>query len=357
MLTMDPVMDPALMRSFDAGAMNAHLLVLGAAGTGKTSFVASRVSRDVFSGIGCMVLSTDGGYAELARRWSRPTLVPGQGLGVLDPFDFRGVVDTDELVGRAREITCVLEYLLPVLPEAGGARADALVPAFLRAVLDGHWDIDAGSSTLSSMAAYLDGLGPRARPLRDGLAGLLAGPMGRYLGTVSGDHTVPPRGLTLVDLGALPVAERPLAAFCWMLRAWRVVSAGNRPYVLVMDELPAGLLDGAPLGAHLLSMVKRARPYGLGLVIVASDVPGLLDACCSPDYWTGLSLLQNCGGKLLFRPDAADLDRVVDAFALDPRQGLRLGGCGAGEGLYLDVRLDGRYVAAAAPFRTALRSF
>ena len=107
---------------------------------------------------------------------------------------------------------------------------------------------------------------------------------------------------------------------------------------MVMDEMPAGLLDSAPLSGLLLRLVKRARRYRLGLVAVTSDVPGLLGArsmvrlaCSAPsgsgaDYWPGLSLLQNSGGKMLFRPDGADVDRVADAFDLHPVLGHQVSG-------------------------------
>ena len=52
-MSLDPVIDPALVSIFDYSAMNAHLSVLGAVGAGKTTFVASRVSRGLFSSIGC----------------------------------------------------------------------------------------------------------------------------------------------------------------------------------------------------------------------------------------------------------------------------------------------------------------
>ena len=231
MLTLDPVIDPGLVLSFDSSAMNAHLVVLGASGVGKTSFVSSRVSRDLDCGIGCMVLDTGGGYGGLSRRWSRPVLVPGRDAGALDPFDFRGIDDSMELTDRAFEFSCVLEHLLPGVWSADGGRSmDAQVWAFLSAVAAGDWELDPASSTFGNLLRFLGGLvGPAT--FRDALAGLLAGPASRHLGAVSGGYVLPPRGLALVDLGGLTEDERPLAAVCWLLRAWRVVSAGDRPYV------------------------------------------------------------------------------------------------------------------------------
>ena len=99
-----------------------------------------------------------------------------------------------------------------------------------------------------------------------------------------------------------------------------------------------------PSGAEaLLTIVKRARKYRLGLMTVTQDVQDFLAEDSSGGIISGhagRSLLQNSALKIAFQQDAAALPLVAEALGLNADMREFLEGSLRGQGLLIGERGD-----------------
>ena len=125
--------------------------------------------------------------------------------------------------------------------------------------------------------------------------------------------------VTSFNLKNLPSRMKPVATSVCAEVVWGLAVTNPRPRILIVDECWTVL--ATPSGAEaLLTIVKRARKYQLGLMAITQDVQDFLAENANAGLITGhagKSLLQNSALKLAFQQDAAALPLVASALGLN----------------------------------------
>ena len=148
--------------------------------------------------------------------------------------------------------------------------------------------------------------------------------------------------VTSFNLKNLPNRLKPVATSVCAEVVWGLAVTNPRPRVLVVDECWTVL--ATPSGAEaLLTIVKRARKYQLGLCAITQDVQDFLAENSGAGLITGhagRSLLQNSAYKLALQQDAAALPLVQQALGLNDDVAGFLAGSVRGQGVLVGERGD-----------------
>ena len=141
--------------------------------------------------------------------------------------------------------------------------------------------------------------------------------------------------VTSFNLKNLAGPMKPVATSVCSEVVWGLAVTDPKPRLLVVDECWTVL--ATPSGAEaLITIVKRARKYQLGLMTITQDVQDFLAEQAGVGLITGhagRSLLQNSATKLAFSQDPAALGPVVDALGLADDVGQFLAGALRGMGV------------------------
>ena len=153
------------------------------------------------------------------------------------------------------------------------------------------------------------------------------------------EHEAP---VTSFNLKNLSSRLKPVATSICAEVVWGLAVTDPRPRLLVVDECWTVL--STPAGAEsLLTIVKRARKYELGLMTITQDVQDFLAESQGVGPITGhagLSLLQNSAMKLAFQQDSAALPQVVKALGLNSDVAEFLMGSLRGQGVLIGEHGD-----------------
>ena len=334
---------------FSPDAMNGHMVVMARSGAGKSFFTKLRVLREAMRGIPVYLIDPEGEYGVITRTLGGDVFVPGSpGFG-LNPFVI-GYTNQGDLAKRVSSLCSLVGVMLEgELDQDLKAVIDRCLSGYyarelkLAAARDGERILGRGG--IAAVGDYLESeeaVGWGGARLAHLLSTYATG-TGRFL--MSGDardlleHEAP---VTSFNLKNLPSRMKPVATSVCAEVVWGLAVTNPRPRILIVDECWTVL--ATPSGAEaLLTIVKRARKYQLGLMTITQDVQDFLAENASAGLiagHAGKSLLQNSALKLAFQQDAAALPQVCEALALNADVAGFLAASLRGQGVLVGERGD-----------------
>ena len=330
---------PVIYDPFDPKAMNGHMCVMARSGAGKSFFTKLRVLREALRGIPVYLIDPEGEYGVIAEELGGRVLVPGAPGYGLNPF-IVGYTDEGDLTNRIASLGSLVAVMLE-------GQVDVRLKAVIDRCLTGFYAMELkrlgpgellGLGGMASFYEYLESSDAREK---DGpeLARLLspfATGSSRFLMQDSDRDLLGSEApVTTFNLRNLSGSMKPVATSVCTEVVWSLAVTKPRPRLLVVDECWTVL--ATPSGAEaLITVVKRARKYKLGLMTITQDVQDFLGEHTGQGAilgHAGRSLLQNSATKLAFSQDPAALPQVVEALALSEDVGHFLSGALRGQGV------------------------
>ena len=328
---------PVLYDRFSPRAMNAHMVVMARSGAGKSFFTKLMVFREACRGIPVYLIDPEGEYGVITRALGGEVFVPGSPGYGLNPFVV-GFTEEGDLTKRISSLASLVGVML-----------EGQVNQHLKAVIDrcltGFYARELkkgltvlGEGGMKEFHEYLesdDAEGKGGKELAHLLSPFATG-SARFL--MRGDarellHNEAP--VTSFNLKNLAGPMKPVATSVCSEVVWGLAVTDPKPRLLVVDECWTVL--ATPSGAEaLITIVKRARKYQLGLMTITQDVQDFLAEQAGVGLMTGhagRSLLQNSATKLAFSQDPAALGPVIEALGLADDVGQFLAGALRGQGV------------------------
>lgn len=341
---------PVFVDAFSPRALNGHMVIMARSGAGKSFSVKLRVVRESSRDVPVYVIDPEGEFGVLAEELGGEIFVPGaEGYG-LNPFIYKYVNDT-ELVNRVSGLGALVEVMLGgEVEEDLRASIDRCLVGFYKdemgqAIASGQVDDVLGRGGMESFFGYLQGDEAKewGGPNLAHLLSRFATGTARFLFQGEGrnllDNELP---VTAFNLKHLPGPLKPVATSICSEVVWGLAVTRPRPRMLVVDEVWTVLATRA--GAEsLITIVKRARKYQLGMVCITQDIQDFLAEDRGSGNITGhagRSLLQNSALKVAFQQDPAAIHLVADALQLQPWVVDYLRRCGRGQGVLVGSRGD-----------------
>ena len=294
--------------AYDAGLVtNPNVLVTGAIGVGKSTFVKMLLSRGLARGRRAVVLDPKGEYGDLARSVGGTVIELGTPDGQwCSPF-----------TGDHRDDVVLVESLI------AAARSRSLGDDE-RFILDTTWRTLNASTSARPLEQLFNSFAPHLAEQLNSAEKELALTLRRFvLGDLVGlfDGTETPHtahgSLVVLDLSASWTTDTfALTALAAMAIARRVLS-GLEPGYLVIDEAWAVLVE--PRVAHWLhGSWKLARARATSHVLVLhrwSDAFATADLGSAQRTKT-TGILRDCDSVMLFRQDPGELQLLNDVLRL-----------------------------------------
>ena len=332
---------PILYDPFNPKAMNGHMVVLARSGAGKSFLTKLRVVRESLRGVPIYLIDPEGEYGVITRALGGRVFVPGSpGFG-LNPFAI-GYTEEGDLTKRISSLCSLVGVMLE-------GQVDADLKAVIDRCLTGFYGQELRESGqdilgqggmhdfhkyLSSEEAQSFGgekLAHLLSPFATGSSRFLMGGDSQSLL----EHEAP---VTSFNLKNLAGALKPVATSVCSEVVWGLAVTKPKPRILVVDECWTVL--ATPSGAEaLITIVKRARKYQLGLMTITQDVQDFLAEAQGLGViasHAGRSLLQNSATKLALSQDPAALPQVVEALGLSDDVGQFLAGALRGQGVLVN---------------------
>ena len=331
---------PVFVDAFSPTAMNGHMTIMARSGAGKSFSVKLLVIRESSRDVPVYVVDPEGEFGVLAEELGGEVFVPGaEGFG-LNPFIYRYTNDT-ELVNRVSGLGALVEVMLGGdVEDELRASVDRCLMGFYRQEMLAAKSAEEvlGRGGMESFYGYLEG--DEAKEMGgQRLAHLLsrfATGSAQFLFQGEGRNLLEQEApVTSFNLKHLPGPLKPVATSICSEVVWGLAVTRPRPRRLVVDEVWTVLATKA--GAEsLITIIKRARKYQLGMVCITQDIQDFLAEDRAGGNITGhagRSLLQNSALKLAFQQDPAVLHLVADALQLQPWVVDYLRRCGRGQGV------------------------
>ena len=312
---------------FSPKAMNGHMVLMARSGAGKSYFTKLRMLRESSRGIRIYVIDPEGEYGTVARTLGGRVFVPGsKGYG-LNPFVFQYSGGSDfegDLTRRVASLCALVGVMLEgnLTQELKASIDHCLTMFYANEVREfggtgtlGRGGIGAFHQFLTSDAVVDYG----GRELAQLLSPFATGSSRFLMQESDSDLLSNEAPITTFNLKNLPNRLKPVATSVCAEVVWGLAVTDPRPRILIVDECWTVL--STPSGAEaLLTIVKRARKYRLGLITITQDVQDFLAenaAMGAIAGHAGRSLLQNSALKLALQQDQAALGLVVDALGLN----------------------------------------
>lgn len=336
---------PVMFDPYSPAAMNGHMVVMARTGAGKSFFTKLRLVRVSQCDVPAYLIDPEGEYGVITRELGGDVYVPGAPGYGLNPFVI-GYVEEGDLTQRIQGIVALICVMLE-------GKVDNDLKAIIDRCLIAYYarerkrlvDLDPENRypvlgeggmahfhdfLMSNEAEEMGGpkLGHLLSTFATGSARFLMDNSSRGLM----QHEAPVTSFNLKHLSG------PLKAVAISVCAevvWGLAVAKPKPRILVVDECWTVL--ATPSGAEaMITIVKRARKYQLGMISITQDVQDFLAENSGGDAITshaGRSLLQNSAVKLALSQDQGVLPQVVEALALDGDSANFLASCIRGQGI------------------------
>ena len=337
---------------FDSRRMNPHMVVMGSVGADKAAFGRIRVVRESGCGVRVYVLDSSGDYAGVVRALGGEVCMVGSDGWGLNPFLLEYRRDVGDAVVR---ISSLCSMVGAILEGRAGRRAKGRTGWNMMAVIDacllGFYEGEIadkrtgllGKSGISGFCEFLDSEKGRrlgGGELVGGLRGFLEDCPWLLTGGSGGDLLEDERRLVSLDLSNIGEDVKSAATAVCLESVWGMtVREAGPPRRLVVGDV--GVLEGSAFGIDLLiSIIKRARKFRFGVMVVTDDVDGFLSARDGLSDWAfhpGRSMLQNSATKVVLScQDERVLDLLGDALALEPEWGEFLRNAGREQGVVMN---------------------
>ena len=330
---------PVIYDPFNPDAMNGHMVVMARSGAGKSFFTKLRVLREALRGIPVYLIDPEGEYGVITRALGGDVFVPGsKGYG-LNPFVV-GYTEEDDLTKRVSSLCSLVGVMLEgELNQDLKAVIDRCLTGYYAKELqesDGRRLL--GQGGMESFYQYLisdEAEEAKGKELAHLLSPFATGSARFLMRGDTRDLLSDEKPVTSFNLKNLSGALKPIATSVCSEVVWGLAVTAPRPRLLVVDECWTVL--ATPSGAEaLITIVKRARKYQLGLMTITQDVQDFLaeqSGAGAIAGHAGRSLLQNSAMKLAFSQDPAALGQVVEALGLNEDVGQFLAGALRGQGV------------------------
>ena len=334
------------------------MVVMGGVGADRAAFGRIRVVRESRCGVRVYVLDPSGDYAGVVRALGGEVCMVGSDGWGLNPFLLEYRPDSGDAVVR---ISNLCSMVGAILEGRAGRRAKGRtgwnMMAVINACLLGFYEGEIackgtgllGKSGISGFCEFLDSqrgrrlgggeLVGRLRGFLEDCPWLLAGGSGGS----GGDPLEDERRVVSLDLSNLSdIGEdvKTAAMAVCLESVWGMtIREAGPPRRLVVGDV--GVLEGSAFGIDLLiSIIKRARRFRLGVMVVTDDVDGFLSARDGLSEWAvhpGRNMLQNSATKVVLScQDERVLDLLGDALGLEPEWGEFLRSAGREQGVVVD---------------------
>ena len=331
---------------FSPDAMNGHMVVMARSGAGKSFFTKLRVLREALRGIPVYLIDPEGEYGVITRALGGEVFVPGSPGYGLNPFVL-GYTEEGDLTKRVSSLCSLIGVMLEgdVSQDLKAVIDRCLTGFYAKELRESYGHRLLGGGGMNAFHEYLESEEAQefgGDRLSHVLSSFATG-SARFL--MRGDardlleHEVP---VTSFNLKNLSSRLKPVATSICAEVVWGLAVTNPRPRLLVVDECWTVL--STPSGAEsLLTIVKRARKYQLGLMTITQDVQDFLAENQGAGLITGhagRSLLQNSAMKLAFQQDPAALPQVTEALGLNSDVSEFLSASLRGQGVLVGERGD-----------------
>lgn len=335
---------PVLYNPFHDSEMNAHMVVMARSGAGKSFLTKLRVVREALRDVVVYLIDPEGEYSVITEALGGRVLVPGSPGYGLNPF---ALVYTNEgdLTTRVAGLGSLVEVMLSGEVDVDRrSMIDRCLTAYYENEIQEHGrtpGVTLGGRGMDGFYDFLlyssEQLGPAGEEMARLLARFAVGSL-RYLMSSDGvDLSADEKPVTCFNLKNLSGTLKPVATSVCAEVVWGLAVAHKRPRLLIVDECWTVL--ATPSGAEaLITIVKRARKYGLGLMTITQDVQDFLGEHQEGGAimgHAGKALLQNSATKLALSQDPAALPAVIEALALGEDAAGFLRSALRGQGLFI----------------------
>ncbi len=332
---------PVLYDPFNPKAMNGHMVVMARSGAGKSFLTKLRVLREALRGVPIYLIDPEGEYGVITRCLGGKVFVPGSPGYGLNPFAI-GYTEEGDLTKRISSLCSLVGVMLEgqVDTELKAVIDRCLTGFYGKELLESGEDI-LGQGGMGAFHAYL--MSEEAKEMQGRRLAHLLSPFAtgssRFLMRGDSESLLENEApVTSFNLKNLAGPLKPVATSVCSEVVWGLAVSKPRPRILVVDECWTVL--ATPSGAEaLITIVKRARKYQLGLMTITQDVQDFLAESSGLGAITGhagRSLLQNSATKLALSQDPAALPQVVDALGLPEDVGQFLAGALRGQGVLVN---------------------
>ena len=335
---------PVMYDPFHESEMNAHMVVMARSGAGKSFLTKLRVVREALRDVVVYLIDPEGEYSVITEALGGRVLIPGSPGYGLNPF---ALVYTNEgdLTTRVAGLGSLVEVMLSGEVDVDRrSMIDRCLTSFYEDEIAKHGrtpGVTLGGNGMDGFYEFLlyasEQLGEAGTEMARLLARFSVGSL-RYLMSSDGvDLAADEKAVTCFNLKNLSGQLKPVATSVCAEVVWGLAVARKRPRLLIVDECWTVL--ATPSGAEaLITIVKRARKYGLGLMTITQDVQDFLGEHSEGGAivgHAGKSLLQNSATKLALSQDPAALPAVIEALALGDDAAGFLRSALRGQGLFI----------------------
>ena len=331
---------------FAPEAMNGHMVVMARSGAGKSFFTKLRVTREALRGTPVYLIDPEGEYGVITQALGGEVFVPGSpGFG-LNPFAVR-YSDQGDLTRRVASLASLVGVMLQgqVDHDMQAVIDRSLTLYYAHELQQNPPDGRLGERGMESFYDFLHSDAVEAfggNRLGHLLSEFATGSARFLMRGDARDLLANEAPVTSFNLKNLATRLKPIATSVCAEVVWALAITNPRPRILVVDECWTVL--STPSGAEaLLTIVKRARKYQLGLTTITQDVQDFLAEDATAGLiagHAGRSLLQNSAFKLALQQDPAALPLVYEALGLSGSAARFLAGSQRGEGLLVGSQGD-----------------
>ena len=339
---------PVFYDRFGAGIINAHTLIAGPTGTGKSFDGKVVMLREVARGIRGYVIDPAGEFANIASRLGGRVLEPGRPGYGLNPFGVRYQGES-ELREHGSQVCDLLEMMLEErIGIERRADIDRCVTGWYGSEvrrLEERGDLAnsfVGLGGMTGFHQYLRSAAGRDEVRESGeqLAHLLQ----RFVtGTLSdlmgGDGISLLEGeapITSLTMRSVPENLMPVATAACAQAVWSLAVSDSRKRLMLFDEI--WMLLRTPAGSKLLmSIIRQARKYDLGIIAITQMIRDfmIMDPALGLAGGGGEAILANCHTKLLLYQPPDVLPLVQEKLGLSPSGVAWLQRADRGQGLFI----------------------
>ncbi len=335
---------PVMYNPFHDDEMNAHMVVMARSGAGKSFLTKLRVLREALRDVVVYLIDPEGEYSVITEALGGRVLIPGSPGYGLNPFSL-SYTNEGDLTTRVAGLGSLVEVMLSGEVDVDRrSMIDRCLTAYYDDEIKKHGrnpGVILGGGGMDGFYDFLlyaeEQLGTAGSEMARLLARFSVGSL-RYLMSSDGvDLSSDEKPVTCFNLKNLSSQLKPVATSVCAEVVWGLAVAHKRPRLLIVDECWTVL--ATPSGAAaLITIVKRARKYGLGLMTITQDVQDFLGEHAEGGAvlgHAGKSLLQNSATKLALSQDPAALPAVIEALALGDDAASFLRSALRGQGLFI----------------------
>lgn len=321
---------PVLIDPFKMANHNG--LILGTSGSGKSVAAKIFIIRSRLCGVKTIIIDPQGEYKKLAAELDGQIIKISDGSEFsINPFDMMGFTYHEKTQG-------LMEFFLILLGINEKEQVLLLDRAIHKIYRDSGILQENPNTWIRPCPKLLDlynellceqkKKGGKNVQLEHLLLGLRPFAKGSYSFLNKGTSIKFEGNITCFDISALPEMVKPAIMFLVLEFAEQRMYSDKGKKLLVIDEAWS-LLAHAQSSGKVFALVKTARKFGLGVLIITQEVSDLLGSDA------GRTVLANSAWKFLARQEHSAIEGICQKFLLNENEQRLLAGAQQGEGLLI----------------------